>query len=365
MGRVILGTKQGDGPTRSVRVRPRGPDKPPTQKLSQPVHLGDSFIKRNGVHSKKGIFPYDLPPSWCRRRDTGFAQGPLAPLFQSKVVTWSPGHHSPEPWWPVVSGTLNIKIKWTWNIPLCILNKPTVYISAHKCSKGRYYHRNFLPKSPGFWDLRCSPETTQQVEESEQLRAPMPAGAALLLCGQRPHGRHVAPGRPDAPGPVHPHGWPRYRCTVPSPCRMPLGHPGGGPPRPGVSPSFSQGLNKAPTSPSSCEASPRRARSGGAWRGSGKGALSAPCPTPGARATPQFLRVAAQRGAASSWRHTKWISMFIKPWIIEEHSGAVFHLYESMSRELHSTFALLLTVYKDGANQWHPMHMQSRPSCNK
>ena len=143
------------------------------------------------------------------------------------------------------------------------------------------------------------------MEEPEQLRAPRPAGAALLLCRQRPRGRHVAPGCPDAPGPVHPHGWPRYRRTVPSPCRMPLGHPGGGPPPARASVNPSQGLNKAPTSPSSSEASPRRARSGGAWRGSREGALSAPCPTPGARATPQFPGVAAQRGAASSWRHTK------------------------------------------------------------
>lgn len=99
--------------------------------------------------------------------------------------------------------------------------------------------------------------------------------------------------------------------------------------------------------------------------GAGRGPCLTHTPTRGARATPQFPGVAAQRGAASSWRHTEWISMFIKPWIIEEHSGAVFHLYESMSRELHSTFALLLTVYKDGANQRHPMYMQSRPSCNK
>ena len=61
----------------------------------------------------------------------------------------------------------------------------------------------------------------------------------------------------------------------------------------------------------------------------------------------------------------KWISMFIKPWIIEKPSGTVFHLYDSMNRELRSTFALLLKVYKDGGNQRHQIHKDSRPSCNK
>lgn len=50
----------------------------------------------------------------------------------------------------------------------------------------------------------------------------------------------------------------------------------------------------------------------------------------------------------------EWISMFIKAWIIEEHSGIlVFHLYKSMSRGLQSTFAVLWLIKTGQPYQVH------------
>lgn len=157
-----------------------------------------------------------------------------------------------------------------------ILHKPTVYVLSHKCSKGRYYHRNFLSKGPGVlrfkmlaWD-HTARARTRATESSQACRS-------VALGTPTPMGGTWFQGRPDTPGPCAPSQlallkvqshhvrWPSAIQEVGLPVW--------------VSVNPSQGLNKAPTR-SSSEASPRRVRSGDAWRGGGEGALSALRPNP-------------------------------------------------------------------------------------
>lgn len=76
----------------------------------------------------------------------------------------------------------------------------------------------------------------------------------------------------------------------------------------------SQGLNKAPTG-SSSEASPRRARSGDAWRGSGEGALSALRPNPRSQSCTSIPRGCRPLGSS----------------VLLESHRINFHVYKTMN----------------------------------
>ena len=199
-----------------------------------------------------------------------------------------------------------------WDTPLCILctNSPQTYCLhiVSKCSKGRYYHRKFLSKSPGVLRFKMLAWGRTRATESSR------ACHSVALGTPTPMGGTWFQGHLDAPGPCAP-----SQLALPKvPSRQHLlrcpsaTQESGLPVWESVNPS--PGLNKAPTG-SSSEASLRRARSGDAWRGSREGALSALRPNPRSQSRTSIPRGCRPLGSS----------------VLLESHRMNFHVYKTMN----------------------------------